>query len=99
MKAPMLASDDPAPAREHAPELTVRAVAIGCAVGAVLATTNVYMGLKTGWNDSGNVTAAILGFALLGVVRSRPTSRNRRRRPPRAWRSPPACARRFRHCR
>ena len=50
------------------PELTGRALVIGCAIGAVLATANVYMGLKTGFTDSGNVTASIIGFALLGVL-------------------------------
>ncbi len=64
----MPARDDNAPKGGAEPELTARALAIGCAIGAVLATANVYMGLKTGWNDSGNVTAAILGFALLSVV-------------------------------
>ena len=33
-------------------------------LGAVLAVGNIYMGLKSNWWDSGNITAAILGFAL-----------------------------------
>ena len=36
----------------------------GLGIGAVLAIGNVYAGLKTNWWDSGNVTAAVLGFAL-----------------------------------
>jgi OPT family oligopeptide transporter len=46
-------------------ELTPRAIGAGAGVGAVLAIGNVYMGLKTGWWDSGNITAAVLGFGLL----------------------------------
>ena len=46
-------------------EVTLRAVLVGLGIGAVLAIGNVYIGLKTSWWDSGNVTAAVLGFALL----------------------------------
>jgi uncharacterized oligopeptide transporter (OPT) family protein len=48
------------------PEVTLRAVTVGLAVGAVLAIGNVYMGLKTGWWDSGSITAAVIGFGVLG---------------------------------
>ena len=50
-------------------ELTLRAVLAGCGIGAILAVGNVYMGLKTGWIDQGNITAAILGFALFAALR------------------------------
>ncbi|MCA1827514.1 MAG: OPT/YSL family transporter [Myxococcales bacterium] len=46
------------------PELTVRALASGLAVGGLLCVANLYMGLKTGIWDSGHVTASILAFAL-----------------------------------
>ena len=46
-------------------EVSLRAVLVGLGIGAVLAIGNVYIGLKTSWWDSGNVTAAVLGFALL----------------------------------
>jgi uncharacterized oligopeptide transporter (OPT) family protein len=49
-------------------ELTLRALIAGGAIGVVLAAGNVYMGLKTGWTDTGNVTAAMLGFAIFGLV-------------------------------
>src|SRR5256885_509684 len=63
----------PAPA-----ELSARAVIVGCSVGAILAIANVYMGLKTGWNDSGNITSSLLGFALLRAwARGAATSRLR----------------------
>jgi uncharacterized oligopeptide transporter (OPT) family protein len=36
----------------------------------VLALGNVYLGLKTGFGDTGNVTAAVLGFAFFRALRS-----------------------------
>jgi len=51
------------PARE--PDLTVRALASGLLVGALLCIANLYMGLKTGIWDSGHITASILAFALV----------------------------------
>lgn len=56
------------------PELTPRSIAIGAAMGALLAGANIYAGLKTGVVDFGNVTGAVVGFALLSVIaRARPT--------------------------
>lgn len=53
-------------AEVHTPpaEITLRAVASGLVIGGFLALANLYMGLKLGFTDSGNVTAALLGFAL-----------------------------------
>jgi len=45
-------------------ELTSRALATGLGLGLLLAVTNVLMGLRTGWWDTGHVTASVLGFAL-----------------------------------
>jgi len=50
-------------------ELTVRAVAAGCSIGAVLAAANVYTGLKLGWGDQGNITASLAGFGLFAFAR------------------------------
>ena len=50
-------------------ELTLRAIVAGCGIGAVLAVGNVYMGLKTGWADQGNITASLAGFAIFAFVR------------------------------
>src|SRR5438874_587498 len=47
---------------------SVRAIVIGCGIGAVLAIGNVYMGLKTGWWDGGVVAAAVLGFVLMAPL-------------------------------
>lgn len=66
---PIASPTTPAPADGATPaagaELTTRALVIGCAIGALLVVMNVYMGLKTGFNDSGNLTASLLGLALL----------------------------------
>src|SRR5712691_8932691 len=51
-----------APARE--PDLTVRALASGLLVGALLCIANLYMGLKTGFWDGGQIPASVLAFAL-----------------------------------
>jgi uncharacterized oligopeptide transporter (OPT) family protein len=56
------------------PELTPRAVVTGAALGVLLAIANVYMGLKTGWWETGTVTASVLGFAVLSVFRRRPST-------------------------
>ena len=67
---------EPAASHSAAPELTARALLAGVAIGAVLALGNVYMGLKTGWWDSGNITAAVVGFVMVA-----PGARLRARRP------------------
>jgi uncharacterized oligopeptide transporter (OPT) family protein len=52
-------------------DFTLRAALAGLGLGAVLTIGNVYMGLKTGWWDSGNITAAVLGFALVAPLARR----------------------------
>ncbi|WP_164008364.1 OPT/YSL family transporter [Pyxidicoccus trucidator] len=52
-------------------ELTARALAVGLLIGGLLAVTNVYMGLKTGWWESGALTSAVLGFSTLATVSRR----------------------------
>jgi putative OPT family oligopeptide transporter len=66
---PLLSSVAPAP--EAPRELTARALGMGLLIGGLLAVTNVYMGLKTGWWESGSVTAAVLGFSALATVSRR----------------------------
>lgn len=46
-------------------ELTARALIIGSLIGALLAASNVYVGLKIGLFDAGAITAAIIGVVLL----------------------------------
>jgi OPT family oligopeptide transporter len=50
--------------RRGAPQLTVRAVATGLALGFVLSFANVYIGLKTGWFFSMALAACLASFAL-----------------------------------
>lgn len=45
----------------------LKTLGAGLLVGTFLALGNVYMGLKTGWWDSGSITAAVLGFGLLSL--------------------------------
>jgi len=53
------------------PELTGRALATGLAVGVLLAVGNLYMGLKTGWWDTGHVTATLLGAGVAAAAARR----------------------------
>ena len=49
---------------EGAPQLTLRAVVMGSLLGFLLAFTNVYIGLKTGWGLGVAITACIVSFSL-----------------------------------
>ncbi|HEY4186055.1 MAG TPA: OPT family oligopeptide transporter [Polyangia bacterium] len=55
------------PAAPH--ELTFRAVAAGCLIGALLAAGNVYTALKTGFIDTGALTATLVSFAVFASLR------------------------------
>src|SRR6266850_940435 len=45
-------------------QLTWRAVLMGSALGGVLSLTNIYIGLKTGFNFGVAITASILSYAI-----------------------------------
>jgi uncharacterized oligopeptide transporter (OPT) family protein len=60
--------DVPGPAARTS-ELTPRALAAGLLVGSLLVASNVYMGLATGFWDSGSLFAALFAFALLSATR------------------------------
>jgi uncharacterized oligopeptide transporter (OPT) family protein len=49
---------------EAMPQLTLRAVAMGCVLGFFLAFTNLYIALKTGWLLGVAITAVILSFSI-----------------------------------
>jgi uncharacterized oligopeptide transporter (OPT) family protein len=61
---------------EGTPQLTLRAVVMGSLLGFLLAFTNVYIGLKTGWGLGVAITACIVSFSLwnlclrIGLARS-----------------------------
>jgi uncharacterized oligopeptide transporter (OPT) family protein len=50
---------------DDAPQLTVRAMLMGSTLGFLLAFTNLYIGLKTGWGLGVAITACILSYATL----------------------------------
>lgn len=50
------------------PQLTLRAVLMGSVLGGVMALSNLYVGLKTGWALGVAVTACILSYAAFRVV-------------------------------
>jgi uncharacterized oligopeptide transporter (OPT) family protein len=64
-----MATTEPASPPTVRRELTVRALAAGCALGALLAAGNVYTALKTGFIDGGAIPAALLAFMLFSVSR------------------------------
>ncbi len=49
---------------DDVPQLTVRAVVMGSLLGFLLAFTNLYIGLKTGWGLGVAITACILSFTI-----------------------------------
>src|SRR5262245_26295551 len=52
--------------RGGAAQLTMRAILMGGALGFLLAFTNLYVGLKTGWHLGVAITASILSFSIWG---------------------------------
>ncbi|ABS27146.1 OPT family oligopeptide transporter [Anaeromyxobacter sp. Fw109-5] len=51
-------------------QLTLRAALAGCALGAVMALSNLYVILKTGWSLGVTITACILAFAFFRAARA-----------------------------
>jgi OPT family oligopeptide transporter len=48
------------------PQLTVRAVAIGMLLGMIMACSNVYVSLKSGWSMGAAITSCILAYVIFG---------------------------------
>ncbi|KAI0356330.1 OPT oligopeptide transporter [Trametes cingulata] len=46
-------------------QLTLRAIVVGCALGAVVGASNIYLGLKTGFTFGPQLFGAIFGFAII----------------------------------
>lgn len=53
---------------QSTPQLTVRAIATGMVLGALLTPCNVYSGLKIDWSFNMSIAAALLSFAFWKVV-------------------------------
>ncbi|GHJ85515.1 hypothetical protein NliqN6_1917 [Naganishia liquefaciens] len=56
-------------------DFTLRAVSVGLLVGVLLAFTNLYFGLQTGWISMMSLQSALLGYALFKLPRPRFLSR------------------------
>ncbi|PFH49590.1 hypothetical protein AMATHDRAFT_76138 [Amanita thiersii Skay4041] len=50
---------------EETHQLTIRALLVGCGLGAVVGASNIYLGLKTGFTFGPQLFGAIFGFAIL----------------------------------
>ena len=55
---------------EDFPQLTWRAIIMGSILGFLLAFTNLYIGLKTGWGLGVAITACILSYAIWNIFLS-----------------------------
>jgi OPT family oligopeptide transporter len=54
--------------RGEVPQFTVRSFVVGSLLGALMALSNLYVGLKTGWGLGVAITACILSFALYSTL-------------------------------
>lgn len=55
---------------DKVPQLTLRAVVTGMVLGGVMALSNLYVGMKTGWGLGVTITACILAYALFSALQS-----------------------------
>jgi uncharacterized oligopeptide transporter (OPT) family protein len=55
---------------DRMPQLTARAVLMGMALGGVMALSNLYVGLKTGWGLGVAITSCILSYAIWNILLS-----------------------------
>jgi uncharacterized oligopeptide transporter (OPT) family protein len=58
-----------------APQLTPRALVTGLMLGWLMALSNLYVGLKSGWGLGVEITAIVLGFAIWKVIQTLRLSR------------------------
>jgi putative OPT family oligopeptide transporter len=49
---------------DNMPQLTLRAVVMGACIGMVMAVSNIFVGLKTGWSLGVAITACIISFTV-----------------------------------
>lgn len=50
------------------PQLTARAAITGMTLGGILSASNLYIGLKIGWNFGMSITSSVLAFAIFGAL-------------------------------
>lgn len=53
---------------EETTQLTVRALVVGTVLGCVIAASNVYLGLKTGFTFGASLFGAILGYSIIKIM-------------------------------
>jgi uncharacterized oligopeptide transporter (OPT) family protein len=54
---------------DEQPQLTLRAVIMGMFLGAIMALSNLYVGLKAGWGLGVAITSCILSFSIFRLLR------------------------------
>ena len=57
-------------AGDQVPQLTLRAVLMGTVIGCVMAFSNLYVGLKTGWGLNVAITACIISYTVFRLFHS-----------------------------
>jgi putative OPT family oligopeptide transporter len=55
---------------DQVPQLTLRAVLTGIVLGGVMALSNLYVAMKTGWSLGVTITACILAYALFSALQA-----------------------------
>ncbi len=55
-------------AGDRMPQLTMRALAMGMALGAFMSVSNIYIGLKAGWSMGVAITSCILAYAIFAAL-------------------------------
>jgi uncharacterized oligopeptide transporter (OPT) family protein len=56
--------------RSEQPQFTLRALLLGLAIGVLIAFSNTYFGLQTGWISSMSMPSALIGFAYFKGLRA-----------------------------
>jgi uncharacterized oligopeptide transporter (OPT) family protein len=56
--------------RSEQPQFTLRALLLGLAIGILIAFSNTYFGLQTGWISSMSMPSALIGFAYFKGLRA-----------------------------
>ena len=62
------APNSPAHQTEQEQHFTIRGVLVGLGIGALIAMSNMYFGLQTGWVSGMAMPAALLGFSAFRIV-------------------------------
>ncbi len=72
-------------AGDDVPQLTIRAVLMGTVIGCVMAFSNLYVGLKTGWGLNVAITACIISYTTFRLFHAAFPGRGARKRRKLLW--------------